>query len=207
MSERIFFENLPLVEPWDGARWEYFQWRFHKHHHQWLWSLLWCEVLVGSPILSRGSRHWSWYRGGYKLTGSYLRYLSEVAKKSNICPFIIGHILTIGVWGHNEVESQMSNFNSYIPEYHQKLIPKYQDQVRQKVANQFARRDHQLIHHWSLRNTKYGMTHTVWECPVAKFRKNTWIVALSPSKRIISPTSLSWPTRTSSYIAAPIFKR
>ena len=61
---------------------------------------------------------------------------------------------------------EMSNFNSYIPEYHQKLIPKYQDQVQQKVANQFVRRDHQLIHHWSLRNTKYGMTHTV-----AKFRK------------------------------------
>ena len=56
---------------------------------------------------------------------------------------------------------EMSNFNSCIPEYHQKLIPKYQDQVQQKVANQFVRRDHQLIHHWSLRNTKYGMTHTV----------------------------------------------
>ena len=29
------------------------------------------------------------------------------------------------------------------------------------------------------------------------------MVAMSPSRRIISPTSLVWPTRTSSYIAAP----
>lgn len=31
----------------------------------------------------------------------------------------------------------------------------------------------------------------------------TWIVAMSPSKRMISPTSSLWPTRTSSYMAAP----
>ena len=29
------------------------------------------------------------------------------------------------------------------------------------------------------------------------------MVAMSPSRRIISPTSLVWPTRTSSYIAEP----
>lgn len=31
----------------------------------------------------------------------------------------------------------------------------------------------------------------------------TWIVALFPSRRIISPMSLSWPTRINSYMAAP----
>lgn len=34
-------------------------------------------------------------------------------------------------------------------------------------------------------------------------KKAPWIVAESPSNLMISPIRLSWPTRTSSYIAAP----
>mmetsp|Transcript_17529 Transcript_17529/g.68000 ORF Transcript_17529/g.68000 Transcript_17529/m.68000 type:complete len:250 (+) Transcript_17529:1102-1851(+) len=39
-----------------------------------------------------------------------------------------------------------------------------------------------------------------WQPEVSSY---TWMVAVSPSRRIISPTSLWTPTRTSSYMAAP----
>ena len=52
------------------------------------------------------------------------------------------------------------------------------------------------------RESRERKGHSQWK----KDETETWMVAVSPSRRIISPTSWVWPTRTNSNIAAPLIR-